>query len=380
MPLMQSAPGAITTLDGREMLYFAGTGYLGLQGDPRVIEAACDAVRKYGLHTATSRPGFGENPVTREVEELAARFFGADESFYYATGYAGASILMQSVAAMFSTIFVDALSHFAVRDGAMLSQQQVVPFVHGDGEHLRDMIRQHAKPGLPVLVMCDGVSPVLGDIAPVAEYLSIIDEHGPGSLMIDDAHGIGVLGSNGRGTLEWISEQSGNLITINGSGYREGAQGSLLCATLSKAVGGYGGIIPGPATFISEIKAKSSWFSGASAPPAPVAGATAAALGIIMNEPQRRQQLHANVKRLKDGLRSLGLNVNDSPVPIICLQLDDMANMERIQQALMAKDIAIAFIRSYTGVGEAGALRIAVFATHTTAMIDQLVDAMRQIL
>ncbi len=379
MPIMQSAPGAITTLDGREMLYFAGTGYLGLQGDPRVIEAACEAARSYGLHTATSRTGFGENPVTLEVESAAARFFGAEAAFHYATGYAGASILMQSVAAMFGTIFIDGLCHFALRDGALLSQVETIPFLHGDAGHLRDMMKRHAKPGRPALVMCDGVSPVLGDVAPAGDYLDIIDEHGPGSLCIDDAHAIGVLGSNGRGTLEWIGEQTGRPIAINGTGHREGDRGSLLCATLSKAIGGFGGIIPGPASFIDEVKAKSSWFNGASPPPAPVAGATAQALRILMNEPHRRVRLHDNVRRLRQGLRGLGLEVRDAPTPIISLELGDAANMQRIQQTLMGKNIAIAYISQYTGVGGEGVLRIAVFATHTEGMIDRLIAAMREV-
>ena len=380
MPIMQSPPAAVTTLDGRDYLYFAGTGYFGLQADPRVIEASCEAAKKYGIHTATSRGGFGENPVTLEVEKLAADYFGAEDAFYYTTGYAGISILMQSVERIFSLALVDSLSHFAVSDGAQFMQAPIVRFAHGDAEHLREMLATHAKPGEPVMVLCDGVSPVLGDIAPVADYLRVLEAHGPASLCVDDAHGLGVLGSSGRGTLEYAGEQSGKPIAINGTGWRDGMSGSLLCTTLSKAIGGFGGIIPGPRDFIEQVKAKSRWFNGASAPPAPVAGATAAALRIHMNEPAMRQRLHANVSRLKSALRSLGLPMDDTPVPIICLELGDGANMHRIQKALMGQGILIAHIRSYAGVGSEGALRIAVFATHTDAMIDQLVDALRGVI
>ncbi len=378
MPIMQSAPGARTVIDGRSRLYFAGTSYLGLHGDERVIEAACDAARRYGIHTATSRAGFGENPLTLAVEQAAARFFQAEDAFYFVTGYAGSMALMQSAGRMFSLVLVDSLAHFSVNDGALMMRAPVVPFLHGDADHLRDMFKQHAKPGQPVMVLCDGVSPVLGDIAPVHDYLEVIGEQGGATLCVDDAHGVGVLGVNGRGTLEHAGNLAGKPIAINGSGWREGMEGSLLCATLSKAMGGFGGIIPGPSSFISEVKAGTHWFNGASAPPAPIAGATAKALEILINEPQLRQKLHANVSRLKAGLRSMGHAVQDTPVPIICLELGDAANMRRIQQALMERDIAIAYASSYSGVGPQGALRIAVCAAHTDAMIDQLLAALRE--
>jgi len=379
MPIMQSAPGAETVIDGRRFLYFAGTGYLGLQGDARVVEASCDAVKQYGLHAATSRGGFGDSPPVLEVERAAAAFFGAEAAFYYTTGYAGCAILMQSVGRMFDCVFVDSLAHFAAQDAGAASRARVESFNHGDADHLRSLFKQHAAGGRGAIVLCDGVSPVLGDIAPIGDYLSIIDDHGGATLCIDDAHGIGVLGSQGRGTLQWWSEKMNRPIAVNGTDWREGMAGALMCGTLSKAVGGFGGIIPGPAAFIADVKAKTHWFSGASAPPAPVAGATAAALNIVMNDAALRGRLHSNIKLLRDGLRAIGLPVTDSPVPIICLQLGDAGKMARIQQGLAERGIIIAFIRAYSGVGPEGALRIAVFATHTAEMIIRLIDELKRV-
>ena len=370
MSVMGSPPGAETIIDGKPYLYFAGTGYLGLQGDPRVIEAGCEALRKYGVHTATSRGGFGDNPVTLEVERLAANFFGTEDAFYIATGYAGPTILTDQQVT-FDLIAIDEHSHFASLDAARLAIEQsggtLIRFRHGDADHLRELLKAHAAAEPRVLVMCDGVSPVLGDVSPVRAYLSVINafDAGPVALLVDDAHGVGVLGDNGRGTIEL---EAADLESV------------LLCATLSKALGGFGGIIPGSAKTIARLKAGSSWYNGASAPPAAAAGATAKALEIVLAEPQLRQKLHANVAYLKTGLRKLGLDVADTPVPIIPLQIGDAANMRRIADELKQRGLIIAYIASYSGVGPEGCLRIAVFATHTTAMLDRLIDGLRSVI
>ncbi len=383
MPVMQSAPGPETIIDGRRVLYFAGCGYLGLQGDPRVIEAACEATRKFGIHTATSRGGFGDSPPVLAVEKRAAEFFGAEDAFYFPTGYAGNSILVDTTTT-YDLIAVDSDAHYAARQAAKIaiahSGGKFIVFNHGDADHLREVLDANKVGDPRILVMCDGVSPVLGDIAPVWDYIDVLtDFDWPCNLQVDDAHGVGVLGSGGRGVLQWRSEQRGRPLAMNGSG-APGHVGDqvAMCATLSKAIGGYGGIIPGSRERLTTLR--SEWYRGASALPAGVAAATAKALEIVMAEPQLRASLHANVKRTKDGLRSLGLNVNDTPVPIICLQLGDAANMQRIQQSLMQRDIAIAYIKSYSGVGPQGALRIAVFANHTTAMIDRLIEELRRLL
>jgi 7-keto-8-aminopelargonate synthetase-like enzyme len=152
------------------------------------------------------------------------------------------------------------------------------------------------------------------------------------------------------------------------------------CGTLSKAVGGYGGIIPGSTRFIEQLKARSHCYGGASAPPVPVAAATARALQLITSLPAMRAQLARNVAKLKAGLRDMGLSVDDTPVPIICLTIGDAQWMQRIQRQLMHDGIAIAYKAAYAGLGPEGALRIAVFATHTEEMIAELLDAMAKAL
>ena len=153
----------------------------------------------------------------------------------------------------------------------------------------------------------------------------------------------------------------------------------LFSGTLSKAVGGFGGIIPGSREFIDRIKSQSPHFGGASPPPAPIAAATARAIELVMAEPGLRTRLWSNARLLKDGLRSMGFDVDDTPVPIVCLVIGTAENMQRIQRELMARGIAIAYMAAYAGLGPEGGLRLAVFATHTEAMIRQLLDELRRL-
>ncbi|MEX2213006.1 MAG: pyridoxal phosphate-dependent aminotransferase family protein [Phycisphaeraceae bacterium] len=380
---MGSPPGPETIIDGKPYLYFAGTAYLGLQGDPRVIEAGCEAMRKYGVHTATSRGGFGDNPATLEVERLAAKFFGTEDAFYFATGYAGPAILTAG-AEPFDAILLDRQAHYASQEAANLSVKPggtIDHFKHSDVDDLARVMGQYLPRQPRVLVMCDGVSPVLGDIAPVAQYQEVFRrQDGPVALSVDDAHGVGVLGADGRGCVELANEKGDIPFALNDDSKVEIRQSLFMCATLSKAFGGYGGIIPGSAEAIARMKAESRWYNGASAPPAGAAGATAKALEIVLAEPQLRHQLHANVRYLKARLRKVGLAVNDTPVPIIPLELGDAANMRRIQDALKDRGVIIAYIEHYSGVGPEGCLRIAVFANHTQAMLDRLIDGLAAVI
>lgn len=382
IPIMQSPPGAETVIDGRTYLYFVGTGYLGLQGHPEVIRAACEAVRRYGIGSATSRTGFGNTPPVLEVERRAAELFGLDDAFYFMSGYVGNQILALSLVEQFDAVFVDELSHYCVFEAARATGRPVHGFRHTDAGDLRAKLRQHLGPSDRPLVLSDGVFAARGEIAPAADYCQALNEHGGGILCLDDAHGIGVLGQHGRGTLEHAGIFSA---AVNGDTEDADAENGnvprlLLCGTLSKAVGGYGGIIPGSRRFIERLKQTSPYYAGASAPPVPVAAATARALELMMAGPELRTRLWENARLLKDGLRGLGLPADDTPVPIVCLALGDAANMQRIQAALRQRGIVVAYMAAYSGLGPQGALRLAVFATHTEEMIGRLIDELGEVI
>ena len=372
MPLMETAPGPQVRIDGREVLYFAGTGYLGLQGDPRVIEAGCAALRSHGLHAATTRTGFGETSLLQAVEEEASAFMGAERALYFSSGYAGMAILAQAAMGEAALVLADEWLHLAGQDAARLIGAPMRMFRHGDAEDLRRCLAMPRGRGR-VLVMCDGVSPVRGDVAPVNDFLDVLAEYPEARLMIDDAHGLGVLGKSGRGSVEHAADASGQAIAVNQTDDEAAPRSVLLCGTLSKAVGGWGGIITGSESFIETLRARSRWFHGAAACPAPAAGATATALRICRDDSTIRTRLACNIRRMRTGLAGLGLEVEDVPTPIICLRIGNGERMAGLQQDLLRKGIAVAHSRNYPGVDDDGGLRIAVFATHDAEMIDHFI-------
>lgn len=376
---MQSAPGAVTRIDGREYLHFVGTGYLGLQGHAEVIGAACDAARQYGTGSANSRTAFGTTPPVVEVERCAADLFGMDDAFYFASGWMGNHILVRSLGETPRLVLVDECSHYSVLEAARLCQGPCLTFRHGDADDLRAKLNAHLRPGQFPLVLSDGVFAATGRIAPVSAYYEILSGYPGSALCLDDAHGVAVLGQHGRGTLEHCGLQSGAGPNFVLPSPALSLPALLFCGTLSKAVGGYGGIIPGGAEFIRGLKSRSVYFGGASAPPTPIAAASARAIELILANPDMRARLWSNARLLKDGFRGLGFDVDDTPVPIVALAIGNAANMQRIQQELMARGITVAYMAAYTGLGAEGALRIAVFATHTETMIRRFLDALRAV-
>jgi 7-keto-8-aminopelargonate synthetase-like enzyme len=326
-----------------------------------------------------------------DVERRAAEFFAADDAFYFASGYAGLGILVQTLEGGFDAVFVDELSHYCVFEAAQSGHRPIHLFRHCDAPDLGVNLAANLSPGQRPLVLSDGVFAARGTIAPLAAYRAVLGNYPGAMLCIDDAHAVGVLGNNGRGTIEhagllndlaWSWETVWDCLHARfdgGAPVEPPCPALLCCGTLSKAIGGFGGIIAGSRGFIERLKAASHYYRGASAPPVPAAAATARALELVMADPGLRTRLRANVHTLKDGLRKLGLAADDTPVPIVCLTLGSADNMRRIQAELLQRGIAIAHMAAYAGLGPEGALRLAVFATHTAEMIEQLLDELRRI-
>jgi 7-keto-8-aminopelargonate synthetase-like enzyme len=374
MPVIESAPGAETVIDGRRYLYFAGTGYLGLQGHRDVIRAACEATERYGIGSATTRAGLGNTPPVLETERQAARLFGTEDAFYFMSGYVGNDILARMIEGEVEVIFVDECSHYCVVEAAARFGKPVRRFHHADADALADALRKELPPRARPLVMTDGVFSALGTIAPVAEYYEILRRYPGASLLVDDAHGLGVLGQNGRGTLEHAGLFELGVNADLPDRDKPDSPRLLLCGTLSKALGGYGGMIPGTKAIMERIRSTSHYYAGASPPPIPAAAASARAIELVIDHPEMRTQLRDNVRAVRSGLREMGLEVDDASVPIICLTLGTAENMQRIQRELADRGIMIAYLPTYSGLGPEGALRLAVFATHTEAMIGRLLD------
>lgn len=376
---MQSPPGAETVLNGRRYLYFAGTGYLGLQGHPDVIAAERAAVDLYGVHTATSRNGYGTAPPHDEVERRAAEFLGAESALYLVTGYGVNFAIAAALSPVVDFVVMDETAHDCLREAARWLENLKAPpvkFRHRDVGHAAEMLKQHCRPGWRALLMADGLFPMSGSISPLAEYVDLLRNYDGSMLLVDDAHGVAGVGETGKGSLEVNGVPAKD---INADLDRPVSTGTRVfrSATLSKAIGGHGGALAGDRAFLDRVRSSSGWFRGASAPAAAIAAATAKALEIVQTQPELRKNLAANVKRTRTALRELGLKVEDSPSPVIGLSVGTAEQKQNVQRRLQEAGIAIGFSREYTGSGPEGTLRIAMFATHTPEMIDRLIEGLK---
>lgn len=361
--IMESAPGAETVINGRKYLYFGGTGYFGLHGNPEMIQTGIEAFKKFGTHSGTTRSGFGNNPVLLDVEKKIAEFFGAEASVYFVSGYFNNLFLAQGLADQFDVAFLDETAHFSVKDGIFTTRKPVVFFKHCDAEDLTKKLKTELKPGQRPLVMTDGVFPTFGTIAPVPEYVKAVEPY-DGIIALDDSHAVGVLGKQGRGTYDYFGLSSSDRLYFAG--------------TLSKAFGGHGGFIPASAKLIQHIRDSVGAYSGASPTPTPIAAAAGKGIEIVVNHPEWREKLWKNVARAKSGIRKLGFEMNDTPVPIVTWVMKSADEMKKVQKELLNKGIAVAYLK-YVGAPAGGVLRATIFSTHTPEQINRLLEELKKL-
>jgi len=355
---IESPPSTETVFNGKTCLYFGGTSYYGLHADQDLMKAGFNAWKKLGHGTATSRNGMGTSPLYRQVEKAVSEYFGTEAAAYLPTGYlsnlAGLKALYES--GSFDVIFIDEDSHFSAFDAAFATTAPVYRTSHCSPEDLEVKLRKHLQPGQIPLMVSDGLFPTLGQIAPVPEWVNVLEPY-DGRVWLDEAHTMGVLGTSGRGSYDYFG--------LTGD--------HLLCGgTLSKAFGGFGGVIPGSDRLIKRILS-GPVMNGANPMPPPLAAATLAGIKQLAANPQWRERLWANARLLKKGISDLGFETEDNDVPIAAFALDSEDSMKRVQGELFNRGIAIQHAH-YTGVGEAGVLRAVVFSTHMPDQIQHLID------
>ncbi len=381
---MASPVGPRVVIGGRERDYFAGCSYLGLQNHPALIQAAVEALQQYGLGTATSRGGYGEHPLYLALEDAAARYFETDGAVYYVSAYLGNTILLQGLRGEYDRVFADAMAHFSVRDGVWAAGVPLLTFRHSDAADLAAQLRNHLKPGERPLVISDGVFPISGEIAPAPEYLAALAQYDGAILCLDDAHATGVIGAKGQGTAEYCASLA------VGAGLRPSQMGDrpeqgeglrvYSAHTLSKALGCHGGLIAGDVGLIEKLRRNATAYVAHSPSPLPVAAAAVRALALAAGDSPLRSRLWANVARARAGLRNLGWPLADTPIPIICLGARPGVDLARLQRELFARDICVAHVTTYSSTPAGGALRVAVFATHTEEQIERLVGELGRLL
>ncbi|MFC2082776.1 aminotransferase class I/II-fold pyridoxal phosphate-dependent enzyme [Candidatus Bipolaricaulota bacterium] len=358
--LKGSSPiGSRMIIDGREVDCFCGTSYYSLHGHPAVIDAACEATREFGLGPASIA---GTRVIDRTVE-LARQFFDVESVSYFVSGYLGAMVFAQALADEYDVVLADEASHYSILDGMRTAEKAIIFFRHLDPDDLASKLSAHVSPGVIPLIVTDGVFPATGAIAPVRSYVDVLSSYNPALLYVDDAHAVGVIGTEGRGTLEYLG--------LNGDNFH-------FSGTLSKAFGGIGGVVPGSLALAEKIAESVHVPLGASPPPVPAAAAAAKGIQILMENPEMRQDLWANTKRMKEGLRKLGFSVDETPIPIINIPGNPSLDLEHVEAELNRQNILVLRLPAggYSDAPDVESLRIAVFSTHSEEQIDRVIDVM----
>jgi len=355
--VMEGAPGPETVINGKRYVYFGGTGYFALQGHPDLIEAGVAAFRKYGVHPATSRTGFGNNPIQIELESKIAEYFGTEDSLHFVSGYLDNLFLVQALKDRTDIVVIDETAHFSIMDAVYSALKPVIKFRHRDPEDLAKKLKETLKSGQVPLLMTDGIFPTMGVIAPVPEYLKVIEPYN-GFICLDDSHSVGVLGPNGRGTYEHYGITSDRC---------------FFAGTMSKAFGGHGGFIPASKQFITHIKTTCGAFAGATPSPTAAIAASLKGIEIVAGHPEMRDRLRKNVVMVKTGLKKLGFEMNDNPVPIATWTMKSAEDMKKIQRELLNRGVAVAYTK-YVGAPASGALRASIFSEHKPEHINKLLE------
>ncbi len=351
---VESASGPTIDLNGRRVILLASNNYLGLSTHPALIQAAISATQTYGVGTGASRLVSGTMLPHIHLEDALARFKKTEAALTFAAGYLANIGVIPSLIGADGLILADRLCHASLIDACRLSRATLRVFRHADANHLENLLkRRRAKQ--PALVVTDGVFSMDGDIAPLLDIAMLAERHET-LVFVDDAHGTGVMGSTGRGSLEHCGVE--HRIPFH-------------MGTLSKALGCSGGYLTGSASFIQWLVNTSRAFVYTTAPPPGVAAAAQAALNVVESDPELRARLWKNREYLFGGLRRLGFRMAATVSPIIPLLIGDAERAAVFSQRLLEDGIYAPAIRPPTVPDSTSRIRITVTAAHTTEQLDE---------
>ena len=356
-----SATGPTVTLDNHTVILLSSNNYLGLAAHPEVVEAAVAATRQYGAGSGASRLVCGSLPPHETLETALAQFKGTEAVLTFAAGYLANISVIPALIGKDGLILADRLCHASLIDGCRLSGATFRVYRHRDMNHLEQLLSRRAS-CKQTLIVTDGIFSMDGDIAPMKD-ISLLAERYGAAVYVDDAHGTGILGKTGRGTLEHCEVESH-------LPYHMG--------TLSKALGSAGGYLAGSATFIAYLVNTCRAFTYTTAPPPASAAAATAALDVIRREPERRAQLWQNRERLAQGLSRLGFHLAPSESPILPVIVGDPDRAMNLAHTLLTLGIYAPAIRPPTVPPATSRIRLTITADHTSAHIDQALAALAQ--
>nr|WP_249325834.1 8-amino-7-oxononanoate synthase [Halomonas boliviensis] len=339
-------------------LDFAGNDYLDLAKDPRVFEAQAEGARRFGAGAGASHLVSGHLEVHDALEEALARWTGRERALLFSTGYMANLGVLQALADRHTAIFQDRLNHASLIDGAALSGARSRRFHHRDAIDLESLLARSEC--AHKLVVSDGVFSMDGDVADIATLVEVSQQHSAW-LMIDDAHGVGVLGDNGSGCV--------------GSSWNS-AEVPILVGTLGKALGTAGAFVAGDAALIDHLIQFSRSYIYTTAQPPAIATATLTALEIVQSEPEHRTNLNTNIAYFRREALRVGLPLTTSVTPIQPLILGDEARTLHWAVQLRQKGVQVGAIRPPTVAKGEARLRITLSARHQEGDIDRLLEAL----
>ncbi len=367
---LESAAAPVVEMEGARRVMLGSNNYLGLTADPRVIEAAHDAIRRYGTGVTGSRLLNGTLDLHLELEAELAGWLGTEDALVFSTGHQANLGAIGTILGPEDTVVVDSGDHASILDGVLLSRAKLRAFRHNRLDLLEKRLQQAEADGGGILVVVDGVFSMEGDVAPLPEIADLAERFGA-RLMVDEAHGLGVLGARGAGASELLGVEE---------------RVDLRMATFSKSLASCGGVIAGPADVVDFLRIQSRPFLfTASGVPAAV-GAALAATRICRSEEGRAlfARVLDNARYLNEGLRALGFHVVD-PValpdgtrvatPIVPVLVADDWKAALLWKALYDAGVYVN-VALHPAVPPAGALlRTSVMATHSREELDEALDA-----
>jgi 8-amino-7-oxononanoate synthase len=349
-------------IDGKRMLAYASNDYLGLANHPKVVEAAMRALKRYGLGAGASHLVSGHMRAHHELEEKLADYVGLQKALLFSSGYAANLGILTALAGRGDTIFADKLNHACLNDGALLSRAAFKRYPHGDLVRLEALLAA-SKPGGRKLIVTDAVFSMDGDIAPVPELLKLAEAH-DALLILDDAHGFGVLGYRGKGSLEHF-----NLMNARAS------ERIVYMATLGKAAGGYGAFVAGPEDIVEWILQSARSYIFTTATPPAIAAAMQASLEVMQEDRERLKHLRTLIDFFGDSLKLQYAKLPYSQTAIQPIIIGDNATTLAFAEALRERHMFVPAIRPPTVPQGTSRLRVSLSAAHSADDLFDLITA-----
>ncbi|OTE98252.1 8-amino-7-oxononanoate synthase [Crenothrix sp. D3] len=355
--IIDSPQGILLQIDGKQVINFCSNDYLGLANHPDVIHAFKKAADTYGVGSGSAPLICGYNSAHHALEEELAAFTQRDRVLLFPTGYMANMGVIAALVGRHDTVFQDRLNHASLLDGGLLSGARLKRYAHGDVEHLAVLM---TKPTEKKLIVTDGVFSMDGDFAPLPDLVAQAKAHNA-CLIVDDAHGLGVLGQQGGGVLEHYALTQNDV--------------SLLMGSLGKGFGTFGAFVAGPEILIETLIQKARTYIYTTSFPAAVAEATRASLKLMTTEQWRRDKIQHLAKRFKQGAKQLNLPLLHSDCAIQPLIIGDSHLAVTVSNTLFGQGFLVSAIRPPTVPQGSARLRVTISALHEEQHIDSLLDA-----